>query len=589
MAKNIRFGEYVQAVTVDSDSVSYSKLMPKPKLDKNGNIISQKPEKLKLAGVDIYNLLQPYVSTRFMEQFAAVVPLAVYLALFQIIVLQRSVADASSITGGLIAVMIGLMIFMEGIKLGLMPFGDIIGNNLPRKLPLPGVLIIAGILGVGVTYAEPAIGTLQVAGSIVDPLKAPYLYTLLNDRAPMTVLCVGIGVGLAAILGTMRFLYGWSLKPMIYLSLIPGAILTAYCAMDQHLAAIVGLAWDCGAVTTGPVTVPLVLALGIGVANAGGKGDSALSGFGIVTLASIFPIVAVLGLGVYISQTVPIDVIMTEAAAKTASIASTAAAGAKLPWYEVTPGLEIALGVQAIVPLVLFLMLVLFGILREKLPNAFIIGYGLVLAVVGMCIFNIGLTYGLAALGAQAGNLIPAAFTKIDAMPEAPLYSAAVGMLLAAVFAWILGFGATLAEPALNALGLTVQNMTNGSFKKSMLMYAVAIGVATGIMLGVTKLIFDYNLLYILIPGYVIAIILTAFSSEEFVNIGWDSAGVTTGPVTVPLVLAMGLGFGKAVGAVEGFGILAAASIAPIVAVLALGVYVQWKVKREMRLSEATA
>jgi hypothetical protein len=162
-------------------------------------------------------------------------------------------------------------------------------------------------------------------------------------------------------------------------------------------------------------------------------------------------------------------------------------------------------------------------------------------------------------------------------------------MLLAAVFAWILGFGATLAEPALNALGLTVQNMTNGSFKKSMLMYAVAIGVATGIMLGVTKLIFDYNLLYILIPGYVIAIILTAFSSEEFVNIGWDSAGVTTGPVTVPLVLAMGLGFGKAVGAVEGFGILAAASIAPIVAVLALGVYVQWKVKREMRLSEATA
>lgn len=589
MAKNIRFGEYVQAVTVDSDSVSYSKLMPKPKLDKNGNIISQKPEKLKLAGVDIYNLLQPYVSTRFMEQFAAVVPLAVYLALFQIIVLQRSVADASSITGGLIAVMIGLMIFMEGIKLGLMPFGDIIGNNLPRKLPLPGVLIIAGILGVGVTYAEPAIGTLQVAGSIVDPNKAPYLYTLLNDRAPMTVLCVGIGVGLAAILGTMRFLYGWSLKPMIYLSLIPGAILTAYCAMDQHLAAIVGLAWDCGAVTTGPVTVPLVLALGIGVANAGGKGDSALSGFGIVTLASIFPIVAVLGLGVYISQTVPIDVIMTEAAAKTASIASTAAAGTSLPWYEVTPGLEIALGVQAIVPLVLFLMLVLFGILREKLPNAFIIGYGLVLAVVGMCIFNIGLTYGLAALGAQAGNLIPAAFTKIDAMPEAPLYSAAVGMLLAAVFAWILGFGATLAEPALNALGLTVQNMTNGSFKKSMLMYAVAIGVATGIMLGVTKLIFDYNLLYILIPGYVIAIILTAFSSEEFVNIGWDSAGVTTGPVTVPLVLAMGLGFGKAVGAVEGFGILAAASIAPIVAVLALGVYVQWKVKREMRLSEATA
>jgi hypothetical protein len=148
------------------------------------------------------------------------------------------------------------------------------------------------------------------------------------------------------------------------------------------------------------------------------------------------------------------------------------------------------------------------------------------------------------------------------------------------LFAWILGFGATLAEPALNALGSTVQNMTNGSFKKSMLMYSVALGVATGIMLGVTKLIFNYNLLYILIPGYVIAVVLTLISSEEFVNIGWDSAGVTTGPVTVPLVLAMGLGFGGAVNAVEGFGVLAAASIAPICAVLALGVYVQYKVKQ---------
>jgi predicted permease len=127
-----------------------------------------------------------------------------------------------------------------------------------------------------------------------------------------------------------------------------------------------------------------------------------------------------------------------------------------------------------------------------------------------------------------------------------------------------------------------VQNLTNGSFKKSMLMYAVAIGVATGIMLGVTKLIFDYNLLYILVPGYVIALVLTLLSSEAFVNVGWDSAGVTTGPVTVPLVLAMGLGFGKAVGALEGFGILAAASIAPIVSVLALGVYVEWKTKREL-------
>lgn len=595
MAKNIRFGEYVQAVTVDSDSISYSKLIPKPKLDKNGKEIPMKPEKMQLAGSDIYNLLQPYISVRFMEQVNAVVPLAVYLALFQILVLQRTVTGSMEITAGLVAVIIGLMVFMEGLKLGLMPFGDIIGNTLPKKLPLVGVLIIAGLLGIGVTYAEPAIGTLKIAGALVDPEKAPLLYYALMVQTETTVLLVGFGVGLAAVIGSMRFLYGWSLKPLIYLSLIPCTILTAICALNPNLSSIVGLAWDCGAVTTGPVTVPLVLALGIGIASSGGKGDSSLSGFGIVTLASLFPIIAVLCLGVYFGYTVsPED--MKAANMVVYEAAKNATGGEVSAWDKILMG-PIKDGVQAIVPLVIFLAFVLFAILRSKLPNAFIIVWGLLLTVVGMCVFNIGLLYGLSSLGDQAGSLIPGAFQEIT-IPDrllspgenatyGNLYGPVWGSIIALVFAFLLGFGATLAEPALNALGLTVQNMTNGSFKKSMLMYAVAGGVSAGITLGVAKLIFDFNLLYILIPGYIIGLVLTVLSTEEFVNIGWDSAGVTTGPVTVPLVLAMGLGLGGAVKAVEGFGILAAASIAPIVAVLALGVYVQWKVKREMKAAEA--
>jgi len=597
MAKNIRFGEYVQAVTVDSDSISYSKLIPKPKLDKNGKEIPMKPEKMQLAGSDIYNLLQPYISVRFMEQVNAVVPLAVYLALFQILVLQRTVTGSMEITAGLVAVIVGLMIFMEGLKLGLMPFGDIIGNTLPKKLPLVGVLIIAGLLGIGVTYAEPAIGTLKIAGALVDPEKAPLLYYALMAQTETTVLLVGFGVGLAAVIGSMRFLYGWSLKPLIYMSLIPCVLLTAICALNPNLSSIIGLAWDCGAVTTGPVTVPLVLALGIGIASSGGKGDSSLSGFGIVTLASLFPIIAVLCLGVYFGYTVsPED--MKAANMVVYEAAKNASGGEMSAWDKILMG-PIKDGVQAIVPLVIFLAFVLFAILRSKLPNAFIIVWGLLLTVVGMCVFNIGLLYGLSSLGDQAGSLIPGAFQEIT-IPDrllspgenatyGNLYGPVWGSIIALVFAFLLGFGATLAEPALNALGLTVQNMTNGSFKKSMLMYAVAGGVSAGITLGVAKLIFDFNLLYILIPGYILGVILTIMSTEEFVNIGWDSAGVTTGPVTVPLVLAMGLGLGGAVQAVEGFGILAAASIAPIVAVLALGVYVQWKVKREMKAAEAEA
>ena len=582
--KSIRYGDYIQAMSVDSHKIPYIELMPEPLFDRHGNEYPQPVPKIKMGGGEVVKLLQPYISTRFMDQARAVVPLAAYLGLFQYIVLQTPVIDASIIAGGLLAVMVGLMMFMEGLKLGLMPFGEVIGNNLPRKLHLGGVLFIAFLLGIGVTFAEPAIGALQVAGSIVDPQKAPYLFTLLNDKAGATVLLVGLGVGLAAVLGTVRFLRGWSLKPLIFISLTPTLILSIIAFFDPELTKIVGLAWDCGAVTTGPVTVPLVLALGIGVASAAGKGaDSSLSGFGIVTLASVFPILGVLLLSFYTAYTVPPDIII----ARAAEIKAAAEMASSQPqWYELTPWAEVILGVRAIVPLVIFLGFVLFVILRERIKESSIMNYGIFLAVAGMCIFNVGLTYGLAKLGDQSGGLIAGAFSSVDAISASPLYSLSVGIGIAALFAWVLGLGATLAEPALNALGMTVQNMTNGAFKKSMLMGAVSIGVATGIMLGVLKLIFDFHILYILLPGYALGLLLTILSTEEFVNVGWDSAGVTTGPVTVPLVLAMGLGFGNALGSTEGFGILAAASICPIVAVLSLGLYVQFRVKREERLAE---
>ena len=198
-----------------------------------------------------------------------------------------------------------------------------------------------------------------------------------------------------------------------------------------------------------------------------------------------------------------------------------------------------------------------------------------------MILFNIGLTYGLAKLGDQSGQIVPAAFMRLDTIPSSPLYAYFVGVLLAMIFAYALGFGATLAEPALNALGLTVENLSNGAFKKSALMYSVAVGVAAGISIGILKILYNWPLAWMLIGSYIPLLIMTHFSSEEYVNIGWDSAGVTTGPVTVPLVLAMGLGFGNAVSAAEGFGILAMASVCPIISVLAVGLFVQWRTNRQ--------
>ena len=124
---------------------------------------------------------------------------------------------------------------------------------------------------------------------------------------------------------------------------------------------------------------------------------------------------------------------------------------------------------------------------------------------------------------------------------------------------------------------------TNGVFKKKTLINAVSIGVGCGIALGVAKLIFDLPLVWLILPGYLLAMVLTFFSTEEFVNVAWDSAGVTTGPITVPLVLAMGLGLGDATHAVEGFGILCMASIGPIITVMITGLWARHKVSAQTR------
>ncbi len=574
--KKIRYGAFVREISVKQNVVSYNDIIPKPEFDTDGKPITRAPRKLRLRSLDVYRLLQPYISVRFIEQMKAVMPLALYLLLFEVLVLHQEVRIPESIIMGLFAVILGLMLFMEGLKRGLMPFGEVIGKTLPAKAPLKLVLFIALLLGIGVTFAEPAIGALKTAGSIVKAENAPYLYTLLNDWSLALVFAVGAGVGLAAVLGTVRLLYGWSLKPMIYATLIPLVGLTWFMAADPQLSLILGLAWDCGAVTTGPVTVPLVLALGIGIASTAGKGESPLAGFGIVTLASLFPIIAVILLGLFVSTISSPEAII----AAVQSAQQSAAAESSVSWFESSPWQEVLTGVQAIVPLVAFLMIVLHLILKERLRHRGTIIYGIILCVLGMIVFNIGLVHGLSRLGNETGSLLPAAFTYISDMDSSPFYSWSLGIFIVLLFAWFLGFGATLAEPALNALGNTVQTLTNGAFEKSMLMYAVSIGVGCGIAMGVAKIVFDLPLAMILITSYGLALILTWLSTEEFVNVAWDSAGVTTGPITVPLVLAMGLGLGGAVEAIEGFGVLALASIGPIISVLSTGLWVRWKIKR---------
>ena len=719
-------------------------------------------KKLQLTFSQKLSILLSFSKDKVVEQIQCVWFVLAYMILFQLLVLGLPVVYAAMIGVGIVIVIVGLAFFMEGLRLGLMPVGDVLGSTLPRKkvfgIPcLPRSLAFGFVLGIFATFAEPAIAVLQQAGAAVRPDQAPLLYTLHNPYSSSLVLYVGIGVGIAVMLGVLRFYKSWSLKPFIYIGVLTLSAITLYFQFEPSgtLAPVLGLAWDCGAVTTGPVTVPLVFALGIGVCRVVATGGSSNTGFGVVTLASLFPILAVLTLSFklftsedyygaanfnqgnedgdkvtssYISKKIQTAdqgklekavaeflesnssraTVLASILQPTPSVDKASRGTAALQDYiglieasqpsstsvqeedfeeeelvafrergtlptnhkikftntddntswssspaginftgdarpssftivkvaDATPvppeknwmlpdadedgvddrniGQDLAAkfssffttadsledaffpvpnsgalegAVWAIAPLSLILLgLLKFG-LRQNPKHLDELIIGIVCAVTGMTFFGLGIAIGLTPMGDQLGTNIVTSFTPttpwqfVSGIQE-PLIVGESGKFIAIIFAFILGYGATLAEPALNALGSTVEKITVGAFKKSLLMQAVAIGVACGIGTGVAKIAFNLDLWYLLIPPYMGLLLLTFVSSEDFVNFGWDSAGVTTGPITVPLVLAMGLGIGVNVpGVIDGFGVLSLASVGPIITVLTVGLLVRKKPK----------
>ena len=199
--------------------------------------------------------------------------------------------------------------------------------------------------------------------------------------------------------------------------------------------------------------------------------------------------------------------------------------------------------------------------------------YGLLALLFGLLLFNEGLTYGLNRMGSETGMTIPATFTENKYVKGSPLFSYGVGLCVSISFAFILGVGATFAEPALRVLGEKVEELTQGSMQANTLVRSVAAGVSIGVSFGVLKIVYKIDLMYFLVPLYPLACVMSYFSKEEVVAVAWDSAGVTTSEITVPIILSLGLGVGNALQAADGFGILALASIGPIISVLFAGLF----------------
>jgi MFS family permease len=540
-----------------------------------------------------------------------------------------------------------------------MPLGEMCGRNIPGKMKLYFIVIFSIILGITATLAEPAIGFLRAQGSSISPWRAPMLYYLLNGGTNLTIAAIAVGIGISVLCGVIRALNLLSLRPFIYTIIPVMLILTYAIGNDPRMISATGLAWDVGGVATGPVTVPLILALGLGISAMNGKNNSGSGdGFGVVMLASAFPALMVMLLVLFLRGQMPepatpeqffaeknrsyamkvlsisdnqkFDEIAELAKNNPQDLITRLSSGGKSTVFSTMID-----AVKAILPLSIILFIVLTIFMREKIKNIDEIFLGVVLCLIGLALFNGGMLRGLQSLGSQTGEALPKAYKemprpdkkeifsdvdesliikavknnkgiaqvipvlrendnleyipfdsqKYDAEEKTyeyipvdkPLWSkdsSQMGYIIILLFMFVMGIGVTLAEPLLYAMGLQVEKMTGGSYKRKTLIYTVAVGVAVGVAAGFARILYDFPTMYLLLSAYALALIATMFSDDEFASIAWDSGGVTTGPITVPLVIATGMGIGSQAGVSDCFGVIASASVFPIVAVLISGIVI---------------
>jgi hypothetical protein len=652
-----------------------------------GLIFARKQGRISLPLDKTFPMIGSYAFEKIRPQFRAVVLVSVYLAAAQYFVLKSPLHNAVSIAAGVGMAILGLSFFLEGLFLGIMPLGEQCGMRLPAKVGVIGVTVFSLIVGITATLAEPAIAILQQQGSVIPAWDAPLLYLLLNRGTSWLVAAIAAGVGLSVVLGVYRFMFGWPFKPPVFI-IIP-ILIAASCVFDENaiLRPVVNLAWDTGGAATGAVTVPIILALGLGVSKIGGK-NSDSPGLGLVTLASALPVAAVLVLAAIIAPKVP-EPSSPEAFFSSAQsqrekalyvsggdeelikMARTAVRNGDLrpeAFAECFPGgtgqeeVKDAAGefsvfsksslleflnaaLLAVLPLAFVLILSILFVCRDRIRNLDVAILGIVFAAFGMFALNLGMTGGITAISSQAGESLTHTYTETlrtektvrlrgveansvftvpgksgpqayiwipgaegpvaqkfvpehlsgDVYTHIPVESAVfsdygkLGAYLAVlVFVFFLGFLAIFAEPALAATAVTVEEMTTGTFKRSKLVMIAAVGVGAGMAIGFARVLFSnmlpsggIHLSWILTPCYILALILTAFAPEDFSSIAWDVAGIATGPITVPIIITTGLGLGADSLRADGaFGIVATASVIPIIAVLVSGILDKRKSRR---------
>jgi hypothetical protein len=481
--------------------------------------------------------------------FKDLFPIIIVVILFQGFIIQAVPENIFSIATGLAIVAVGLALFIRGLELGIFPIGEGLAVDFAKKGSVFWLLLFAFTIGFSTTVAEPALI------AIAD--KAALISNGLVDAFWLRM-TVALSVGFAIALGTLRILLGHPIQYYIVSGYILVVLITFFAPKE-----IIGLAYDSGGVTTSTVTVPLVAALGIGLASSIKGRNPVIDGFGLIAFASLTPMIFVQIYGIIVYTFLPEQMgnvaVIEEAILETVTLHQTFD-----PWEILWDIIAVVKDVAPILAVIFFFQ---YMIIRKPVAHLHKIIIGIIMVILGLYAFILGLEMGLFPIGETI------AF-QLTAMKN---------NLLVYLFAFMIGFSTTMAEPSLLAIAIKAEEISNGNIRQTILRVVVALGVAIGIGLGAYRIVAGDPIHYYIIAGYILVILFTYFAPKYIIPIAYDSGGVTTSTVTVPLVAALGLGLAENIEGrnplIDGFGLIAFASLFPMLTVMGYGIIVQYKEK----------
>ncbi len=425
---------------------------------------------------------------------------------------------------------LGIGFFTLGADIAMTPMGEHVGSGLTKSKNLKLLLIICFALGFLITVAEPDLTVLanQVGSKLI-------------------IIFVGLGVGLFLVLSILKIVLKKDLASMlVYFYMLLFALALVVVAVDAEKFQLLPLSFDSGGVTTGPITVPFIMALGVGIAATIGGRNASENSFGLVAMCSVGPILAVLLLSIMSGGDISAPSVSDYLFADNIG----AAIGHTL--FKTTRDVTLALGL-----VVAFFFAINFIFLKLPKKKLLQILIGTAFTYVGLIVFLTSVHVGFMPVGFKMGRELAAA---------SPVAISVAG--------FVLGLVVVLAEPAVHVLNKQVEEITNGTVSKKAMMTALSIGVGLSICLSVIRILCGFSVLYYLVPGYLLSLGLSFFVPKIYTAIAFDSGGVASGPLTSTFILPFAIGACVASGGnilSDAFGIVAMVAMTPLITIQLLG------------------